>query len=185
MAGRGTDQPIKFKICLVGPMEVGKSSLLHRFAYDQFSDRYLSTLGMKVAKKSLVLETSEGPSEITLIIYDIMGQRSLRDSLKQAYFQGAQGVLAVCDITRDETLDELEEWVRTAKDQAGDVPVVFLGNKCDLRDRLVIHPERLRDVADRHAASHFLTSAKTAENVEASFRALALAIAARGGLVLV
>jgi small GTP-binding protein len=177
--------PIKFKVCLVGTTEVGKSSLVHRFAYDQFSDRYLSTLGTKVAKKSLVLETAEGPVGITLIIYDIMGQRALRDSLKEAYFHGAQGLLAVCDLTRPQTLDELHEWVRIAKDQAGDVPVVFLGNKVDLTDRIAIDEARLREEAARHGARHFLTSAKTASNVEASFRDLALRIAARGGLVVV
>jgi len=176
--------PVKFKICLVGATEVGKSSLLQRFAYDEFSERYLSTLGTKVAKKPVVLESSEGPIQITLIIYDIMGQRSLRDSLKEAYFHGAQGILAVCDLTRETTLDELHDWVRIAKEQAGEVPVVFLGNKVDLRDRFPIDEARLRDEATRHRAPHFLTSAKTAENVEAAFRTLAAAIAARTGLVL-
>jgi small GTP-binding protein len=166
-------------------MEVGKSSLLKRFAYDQFSERYLSTLGTKVAKKSVILETPEGPVGITLIIYDIMGQRSLRDSLKEAYFNGAQGLLAVCDLTRRDTLDELDEWVRVAKDQAGNVPIVFIGNKVDLADGIVIDESELRAEAERHGAAHFLTSAKTAANVEASFRALALRIAARGGLVVV
>jgi len=64
------------------------------------------------------------------------------------------------------------------------VPVVFLGNKVDLRDRFPIDEARLRDEATRHRAPHFLTSAKTAENVEAAFRTLAAAIAARTGLVL-
>jgi len=103
-------QKMKVKICLVGEGAVGKTCLIRRFIQDQFDDRYISTLGAKVSKKEIKLDGPNGGSDIDMTIWDIMGEKGFRELLKEAYFHGAQGVLAVCDVTLKQTLEDLGEW---------------------------------------------------------------------------
>ncbi len=100
---------LKTKVCLVGDNAVGKTSLVRRYVLDQFDDRYLSTLGAKVTKKELRLDNPKGGGAVLvrLTIWDIMGQPSFRELLRDAYFRDAQAALAVADVTRRETLDQL------------------------------------------------------------------------------
>ncbi len=170
---------MKVKICLVGEGAVGKTCLIRRFIHDQFDDRYISTLGAKVSKKELVVGTDGNQINVDMTIWDIMGEKGFRELLKEAYFHGAQGVLAVCDITRMETLTDLDDWVAAVVKVTGNIPVEFLANKADLKEQQVIHPEDLEAAAKPHGAPFLFTSAKTGENVEQAFAELAKMISAR------
>jgi len=172
-------QKMKVKICLVGEGAVGKTCLIRRFIQDQFDDRYISTLGAKVSKKELKVGGSNGGMDIDMTIWDIMGEKGFRELLKEAYFHGAQGVLAVCDVTRKETLADLEEWVGAVVKVTGNIPVEFLANKADLRDQMVFDEDDVRTAAESHGAPWMFTSAKTGENVEDAFAKLAQLIAER------
>ena len=81
-----------------------------------------------------------------------MGQKGFRELLQQAYFYGAQGVIAVCDSTRQETFNELDHWIESTYDVAGRIPVVVLGNKADLSDQIQVSEEDLQDYASQYAA---------------------------------
>ena len=107
------DTEVIKKICLIGSGEVGKTSLIKRYILDIFDDKYLRTLGTKVSKKELILDYPQKDRKLnlTLLIWDIMGQATFRSLLQDSYFFGAAGALAVCDSTRAQTLDSLEEWV--------------------------------------------------------------------------
>ena len=172
-------ETMKVKVCLVGEGAVGKTCLIRRFIHDQFDDRYISTLGAKVSKKEIAFDGPNGPISLDMTIWDIMGEKGFRELLKEAYFHGAQGVLAVCDLTRKETLDDLEGWVSAVIKVTGNIPIAFLGNKADLADERVVSQEDLEDAAKGHDAPALFTSAKTGENVEAAFASLAKLIAAR------
>ncbi len=163
---------VKSKICLVGDFAVGKTSLVRRFTQDVFSDLYLVTLGTKVSKKSLRLETADRVVDVDIIVWDIMGQPRFRDVLKDAYFSEAKGVLAVCDVTRMETLEDLPRWVRAVEGVSGPVPVVIAVNKADRTAEAQFGEHEARAVADRLEASLYLTSAKSGANVEEAFREL-------------
>ncbi len=167
----------RLKVCLVGGDAVGKTSLVRRFVFDQFDDRYITTLGAKVVKKEVRLQ-ARGGGEATVImtIFDIMGSPSFRDLLKEAYFQGAQGILAVWDVTRPETLPTLRGWVEAVEGVAGKVPLVLLGNKADLVDQAKVAREQLEPAVAEYECPGFLTSAKTGMNVEAAMRALPVSI---------
>src|SRR6266536_64204 len=104
---------MKVKVCLVGEAAVGKTSLIRRFVLDNFDDKYIQTLGTKVSKKELTsaVPDSSGELKIDMTIWDIMGQKGFRELLKEAYFYGARGILAVCDVTRRKTLDDLDDWI--------------------------------------------------------------------------
>ncbi len=170
----------KYKVCLIGDAAVGKTSLIRRFVYNDFDDKYLLTLGTRISKKALNVKDDKGRDfNVNLIIWDIMGQKGFRELLKEAYFYGAKGILAVCDMTRRETLDDLEAWLKDVHAVSGKVPAIFLGNKADLKEKQAISNGDLGRAAQSYSSPYFLTSAKTGENVEEAFAKLAMLILGR------
>ena len=164
----------KIKVCLVGDVGVGKTSLVRRYVLDQFDDKYIATIGTKVTKKTISIKnpsTNEMENAVFLI-WDIMGQPSFREILREAYFYGAQGALCVCDVTSRDSFNELRYWIKAMNATAGQVPMVILGNKCDLKDKMEISTEDIKGFSDRTASPSMLTSAKTGENVEKAFSVL-------------
>lgn len=176
-----TSKRFKVKVALVGDKAVGKTSLIRRFVTDQFDDRYLLTLGTKVMKKVVTVPFPRDGLvvEVDMAIWDIMGQVGFREITKDAYFYGANGVLAVIDLTRRETLDGLSEWIAAVEGVAGRVPRILAVNKSDLGPQAAYEREDIEAVASRIGAPFLMTSAKTGANVETSFRALAARVAQR------
>jgi small GTP-binding protein len=174
------DKTMKIKICLVGDSSVGKTSLIRRYVHDEFDDRYISTLGAKVTKKEMTINSEVGNIEITMTVWDIMGERDFTDLLKESFFMGAGGILAVCDLTRGETFEGLEDWIVAVRSVTGDVPMTFVGNKLDLKDDHAYGDEKLSDFAKNYHSSHFLTSAKTGDNVDQVFLDLVKRVLANG-----
>jgi small GTP-binding protein len=179
MPAAATQKHVKAKVCLVGDVAVGKTSLIKRFVLESFEDRYVATVGTKVTKKTLTVDWKGAPATLDLMVWDIMGEKGFRSLLRDAYFEGAHGVLAVCDLTRKDTLYDLNNWVQMVRKQVGDVPIVFLGNKADLGERIVVSPEELARMGAILNAKYFLTSAKTGQNVNEAFQVLADAIGHR------
>lgn len=170
---------IKLKICLIGEGAVGKTSLIKRFVYDAFEGEYITTLGTKVTKKEMEIKhpSNNDPANLTILIWDIMGQKGFRELLQEAYFYGAQGLIAVCDITNKESLSELEGWINSAFKVIGEVPIVFLANKSDLEDSTQFSLDELKEFASNYKdSSSFKSSAKTGENVDNAFEKLSMAI---------
>ncbi|MFQ6106687.1 MAG: Rab family GTPase [Thermoplasmata archaeon] len=166
---------MKVKICLVGEGAVGKTSLIRRYVLDEFDDRYISTLGAKITKKELTVGDPDNGDEvhIDMTIWDIMGEKGFRELLKEAYFHGAQGILAVCDVTRRNTLSDLESWISAIETVTGKIPIEFLANKIDLKDQLTFTETELREMSERYHSPYLFTSAKTGENVETAFGQIA------------
>jgi len=164
---------VKLKVCLVGERGVGKTSLVRRYVLDVFSDKYVQTLGTKVSKKEVDLFVPQADLRVHALIqvWDIMGHLGFRELLRAAYFHGAQGILAVCDVTEEPTLGTLDSWLDGAKDVTGDVPVHLLVNKVDLEPAV-----RERDVqafAEPRDMPYLYTSAKRGDNVTRAFEDLA------------
>jgi small GTP-binding protein len=168
------DDTKKIKICLVGDVGVGKTSLIRRYVLDVFDDKYIATIGTKVTKKEIEVKNPQtgAPLKVILLVWDIMGQPSFREVLREAYFYGVEGALAVCDVTSKESLGELRYWIKAMTATAGKVPIVFLGNKCDLRDETRVPFQDIEVFAKKHDAPAMLTSAKTGYNVEQAFAAI-------------
>lgn len=172
----------KLKVCLVGEGAVGKTSLIQRFVYDAFQDRYVATLGTRVTKKELRLNLpgTEEEGRVVLMIWDVMGQKSVRDLLQEGWFHGTQGILMVCDVTRPETLKELEGWKTSVEGVAGDVPCYLMGNKADLKEDARVAPDDLKAYGKEWGCPYTFTSAKTGEGVEKAFEDLALSAIENG-----
>jgi len=169
---------MKAKVALVGESSVGKTSLIRRFVRDEYDDKYLHTVGTKVTK--IELTVPYGPDsevEVDLAIFDIMGQAGFRDMIKETFFYGCAGIVAVCDVTRRETLAAIHDWMSTATAVAGDVAAVLMVNKMDLVDRARAQPDaEAEKVARTWEMPVAYTSAKTGESVDDAFNSLGIAV---------
>jgi len=165
---------VKLKICMAGEAMVGKTSLIRRYVLDEYEDRYIATLGTKITKRNAAAKdprTGE-PLDVSLILWDIMGTPTLRDLLKEAYYHGAQGILGVADVTRRETLRELDAWSHSIRTVAGSVPTYVVANKADLDVDRQLEAETIDAYCRQRGSSWSFTSAKTGAGVEDAFRRL-------------
>lgn len=160
------------KICLLGDPAVGKTSLIRRFVFDMFDDKYITTIGTKVTKKTLEVdrETPAGQMhiKITLLIWDILGQREYA-RLHPVYYQGAEGALIVCDGTRQETIRNLPTWTTSFMKVVGQVPIIFLINKSDLLNMDEFPTQDVENISETYNSPFYFTSARTGENVGEAF----------------
>lgn len=161
------------KICLIGDFGVGKTSLISRFVDRQFSDEYLSTVGVKISRKLIDVENAGTQTVFQLLIWDIEGSTKFK-TIAPSYLQGAKGAIVVADVTRPETLENLSEHIeRFIKLNPQGVLVVAL-NKSDLVD-----PEQLDELLKKSQDHHpgvlsiYPTSAKTGIHVDQLFQTLA------------
>jgi small GTP-binding protein len=163
------------KICMVGEEGVGKTSLIRRFVTSQFDEKYLRTVGTMVSKKVVQLGSIDGTDyALHMLVWDIMGRLDFMSLYKEAYFSRARGILAVCDLTRPETLDALGDWIEGIHTTVGaNAPVFVLANKKDMTDHVRLEDDAILAFCELHSAPYLLTSARTGENVEVAFTKLA------------
>ena len=156
---------IQKKVCMVGLYGTGKTSLVQRFVHSMFSERYLSTVGVKIDRKPVEIDGAS----LTLVLWDLAG-RDGHEDITASYLRGAHAVLYVADGTRRETCDQLPELRALARDAAGDVPGVLALNKADLKEGWVL--DRRDEEALARDWDMVRTSAKTGDGVEEVFRRL-------------
>lgn len=161
------------KICMLGDPAVGKTSLIARFVYSIFDDKYLETIGAKVTKRVMALtHVPTGQNyRLKLMLWDIAGRRTL-EHVRSSYHREAEGGLLVCDVTRKSTLENMEKWLDSFFSVTGTVPVVFIVNKMDLKGDGEFGEAEMAALAQKYKSPYILTSAKTGENVEEAFREL-------------
>ncbi len=157
---------IQKKICLLGSFSVGKTSLIKRFVESIFSEKYLTTMGVKIDKKSVVVKGEE----IRLMIWDLEGEDDF-SKIKTNHLRGASGYILVADGTRPDTLSAAQAIHLLAQDTLGKVPAILAMNKADLEDQWII-PESTMDTLDPELA-RIKTSALSGSNVEQLFSNLA------------
>ena len=163
------------KICLLGAFSVGKTSLVEQYVHSIFSDKYLSSVGVKISKKNVVVSDRE----VTLVLWDMEG-KDMYSEVNLSYLRGAMGYFVVADGTRKETLDAALALHKQAANFAGDIPSFILVNKADLRERWEVTDAMLQEAREENV-DLLLTSAKTGEGVEQAFIALAEKICAPKG----
>jgi small GTP-binding protein len=162
------------KICLLGDFGVGKTSLVSRFVRNTFSERYMTTVGVKVDSKEVQVTTDAGITPVKLVIWDIAGKSSL-DALNQTYLRGASGVMLVADGTREATLRSALYLLMQSNSLLQEPAAVLLVNKLDLIDRWEVQPSALHEL--RKTLPVFESSARTGDGVEAAFQELARKVA--------
>ncbi|MEP1446641.1 MAG: Rab family GTPase [Paraglaciecola sp.] len=156
---------IQKKICLLGAFSVGKTSLIKRFVESIFSEKYLTTIGVKINKKKL----SIAEQDINLMIWDLEGEDDYTE-INTNYLRGSAGYILVADGTRAKTLDSALSIHKMVQDLLGDIPAVLAINKADIEDQWLISPESIDNI-DKNLTV-IKTSAKSGDNVEALFTTL-------------
>jgi len=161
---------IKKKICLIGSYAVGKTSLVRRFVHSIFSDKYHSTIGVKVDQKTIIVDGEE----ITLLIWDIHGEDEYQ-KIQPSYLKGSSGFFLVIDGTRAMTKDVAFKLYDLVIEKTGEMPCEVLINKYDLKDSWAMYKKDINEIS-KIIKPPFFTSAKTGENVEEAFNSLARAM---------
>lgn len=161
---------IQKKICMLGGFAVGKTSLTSRFVHSIFSDKYLTTVGVKIEKKAVDL----GQTTVELIVWDLYGEDEFQKT-RASYLRGASGYLLVVDGTRPATLETALGLHDLAQRTIGRVPFVLLANKTDLSAQWQLDEGALAKLAER-GWQVVRTSAKTGAGVPEAFSDLARAM---------
>lgn len=157
---------IQKKICMIGAFAVGKTSLVSRFVKSIFSEKYLTTVGVKIDKKLLNI----GAQEMTLILWDLAGEDEFLQ-LRMSYLRGSAGYFLVADGTRRATLDKAMELQQRAENEIGRAPFILLINKADLKSEWEIQDWEIAALTEKGWAV-LETSAKTGANVEEAFQSI-------------
>jgi small GTP-binding protein len=160
------------KICLLGDFAVGKTSLVRRFVYNRFEDKYLSTIGVKVSSKTVAVASHGQPTEVTMMIWDLAGSEEF-NSVRSSYLRGTSGAILVCDLTRAETLSRLLMYIDELARAKSTVPIIIAANKADLINDAQLSQDDVSRFAASANAPCYLTSAKVGDEVETLFRHLA------------
>ncbi len=165
---------IQKKLCMLGSFAVGKTSLVARFVTQMFSDRYLTTVGVRIDKKELTV----GEQPVKLMLWDLHGEDEFQ-RLQLSYLRGSSAYILVVDGTRRQTLDEADGLYQRVREHLGALPFVLALNKADLSDRWEIDRAAVAEVWQPRGAMLVETSAKTGVGVEEMFLRLSEAMLGR------
>lgn len=158
---------IKKKVCMLGSFAVGKTSLVQQYVNSIFSEKYLTSIGVKIDQKSQVFNNID----ITLLLWDIHGEDEFQ-KIPKSYLKGSSGYFLIMDGTRISTLSIIGEIKKMADEVLGsDTPFLVLVNKVDLSDRWEFSEEMEKEISARNWRI-IKTSAKTGEGVEEAFQEL-------------
>jgi len=157
-----------FKLLIVGESGVGKTCMLLQFADKRFEETFLSTIGVDFKVREIDVEGKK----VKLQIWDSAGQERFRN-ITSSYYRNCGGIIIVYDITKQDTFVKVTEWIEEVRKYVPSSPLLLVGNKCDLVDKRQVSKEEAQDLAKRLGLVFLETSAKTAENIDESFCAMA------------
>ncbi len=158
---------------MLGTFAVGKTSLVRRFVSGIYSEDYLTTMGAKVEKKSIVLEDQP----VDLMVWDLNGEDRFQ-ALQLDYVEGSAGYLLVVDKSRRSSLEAAHALHQKVRLALGPVPFILVVNKSDLPDAWDEQDRELRQLEEQGWPIRH-TSAKTGTGVDAVFETLARTILER------
>ena len=167
---RGRTEAI-YKIIVIGDPEVGKTDLLRKYATNQFEERYLPTVGVSISKEPVELEDHN--AIVSLMLWDIAGQPHFY-MLHRPYFNGADAMFLVFDITRSSTFSNVNNWYNEAvKYGLSGIAKILIGNKIDLAEERKIILPMAEHLSEKLNAPYFETSALNGDNVKKVFHKIA------------
>jgi small GTP-binding protein len=157
---------LKKKIAMLGAFAVGKTSLVQRYVNSIFSEKYQTTIGVKIDQK--IVQVDE--TEVTLMLWDLYGDDDFM-KMKSSYLIGSSGYLLVADGTRAETIDVAVKLHEMASVATKNAPFILLVNKSDLTETWEIQSETINRLKQKgwHV---MITSAKENVMVEEAFALL-------------
>ena len=163
---------VDLKLVVLGDASVGKTSIINRYCNNQFSEDTLSTIGAGFFTHTINMDDSE----VTLMVWDTAGEERFR-SVAPSLLRGASGLILVYDVQSMQSFDNLDIYMEMFLDAVNvnsmsPMPVLLLGNKCDLGNFTVAEQCVKTWMEKNHVEFGYNVSAKTGENVEAAFTKL-------------
>ena len=172
LSGQDKVNEYEVKICLLGDVNVGKTSIASRFCKNSFNENYINTIGGAYQQQNVVLNNG---TKMKLHIWDTSGQDRFR-SMTNLYYRDAQVAILTYDVTNEQSLDSLNYWLNELNDKVDqENMLLFLaGNKCDVDSSEKKVPlSQGKKFAEDHNMTFFETSAKTGAGVKELFQAIA------------
>ncbi|MBD3194676.1 MAG: GTP-binding protein [Candidatus Lokiarchaeota archaeon] len=164
----------KFKIVVCGDPHVGKTSTILRFTRNAFKRTYIPTLGVNISEKTLEIDGNV----VELVLWDIAGQSKF-NRMRTHFYQGAEGVLLVFDLTESESFNNIKNWYQDIKKNTpGRHKIIgfIIGNKSDLENRRKVSHQSAVSLASQLNLEYIETSALTGENIQYMFETISKAI---------
>ncbi len=162
----------EIKICLLGDVSVGKTSIASRFCKNSFNENYINTIGGAYQQQNIVLNNG---AKIKLHIWDTSGQDRFR-SMTNLYYRDAQVAILTYDVTNEQSLESLNYWLNELNDKTeiNDMLLCLAGNKIDVEaSKRQVSTSKGKAFAEEHNMIFFETSAKTGAGVKELFQAIA------------
>lgn len=157
----------EYRLVVVGPPVVGKSALTIRLTQAEFANEYDPTIEDSY-RHYCVLDGQP----VSLDILDTAGQEEY-SSMRDMYMKTGEGFLLVFSLTDRASFDEIGSFyhqiVRVKGESVAFVPLVLVGNKCDLPDERQVSQQEGAALAQKFNCAYIETSAKTDENVSSAF----------------
>ena len=162
----------KCQLLIIGNSIVGKTSILTKYTSKAYTESYVATVGLDFFTKD---ESIDGKT-IRIKIWDAAGQERYK-AITKCFFQRAQGIIIVFDVTNKRSFDDLKMWIDSIKSQSKltedleNMPIILIGNKIDLPKR-VIDKETALNFAKEQNLEYYETSAKTGEGIDNAIKEL-------------
>ena len=157
---------LKFKILIIGDSAVGKTSLLLKYVDNFFPETHMATIGVEYKTKNI--ETSK--YKVILHLWDTAGQERFK-SITKSFFNNANGIVFVYDITSKDSFDGVKNWIKDAEPY-GKFESILCGNKIDLEKKREVKIDSLKEYGLKKKIDIFETSAKTGAKVNEAFEKL-------------
>ena len=162
----------KCQIVIIGNSVVGKTSILTKYTTKTQNENYIATVGLDFFTKDEKIDDKT----IRVKIWDTAGQERYK-AITKCFFQRAQGIIIVFDVTNKKSFDDLKIWIDSINSQSQltedleNMPIIIIGNKIDIPNR-VIDKETALNFAKEQNFDYYETSAKTGEGVDVAIRDL-------------
>jgi small GTP-binding protein len=171
------ENKFRYKIIIIGNGTVGKTSLIRKYVKHQIDNDYMPTVGASISKQPVTLGTGDDAVKVSLLIFDVGGQPRF-EKLHKVYYQGAKGVIIVFDLTNLQSFNDVSKWYEElGKYGLSKVPIMLVGNKCDLAANRKVTQEQIAEKQQTlNLEDFFETSARDGKNVDNLFNTLAMKI---------
>ncbi|MGY5853521.1 MAG: Rab family GTPase [Candidatus Thorarchaeota archaeon] len=157
-----------FKVITVGSASVGKTSIILRYTTGTFREYYAPTLGADFATKQMTIDSNS----VKLQIWDLGGQVFLQD-VRAKFYNGARGVVYMFDVTRRDTLEDMQGWIKEVNTHLKNHTSLVVANKTDLESERVVSTDEGKKLAETIGAEYIETSVKLNEGVADTFTKIA------------
>jgi len=162
--GKNIKPDLKFKVIVVGNMNVGKSCLALRATEGMFKENLGSTVPLSICNFNVKINELK----ISLQIWDTCGQEKYRALIK-GYYTNSSLAIIVYSVTDKESFNDVNVWYKLIKENISDCKIFLIANKVDSPDRIITTEEGNKCRKDFNFDLYMETSAKSGFNSQELF----------------